>query len=564
MNSLNQVVSLLELSPPPFIFINAPIASNFIVQSLLSALQEKIRFVHIDGISCFTPRLLYDTILNGLSQHTPSWDDGCRNWSEETANDSMDSFLHALKSLHASLCSETRVDKLPLALVIDKPERVKERMPDLLAPLTRLAELTQLDVSVVLVSEVRWEDIRPPLGAAIDPYYVDIPVPTKEVIIDHLVKVYSEYSQNSDIASTSTTPSPYDPILLQTYTDFIHILVDVCFLYTNDPHEIQYISSARWPGFIKPVLDAHRMNVEAAEDGDEVEFERPSTEVLLRLTRHFKPSLSLALEQLYPRLTNAADWARANESDAASLAKDGIILGDVEMDDAEEEENTVNDMLLSSPTRPRISKRIQEQKIAQDLSSSDLKDTLPLSASLPRLSQFILIAAYIASMNPPKSDLRLFGRAADDKKRRRRPVKRQMANAKPKSGPAKIPQRFLGPSPFPLERLIAILGSLVEENDPIASEINKATSLAPDGLDFRIPGERTDYEVTRVGVYASIAQLTSLRLLVRTTSVDKLDGLSAMFKCGSGAPSSYEVILDLARGLDVSLPDLIWDNAAMG
>ncbi|KAJ3763553.1 origin recognition complex subunit 5 C-terminus-domain-containing protein [Lentinula raphanica] len=506
MNSLNQVVSLLELSPPPFIFINAPIASNFIVETLLSALQEKIRFVHIDGISCFTPRLLYDTILNGLSHHTPSWDDGCRNWSEETANDSMDSFLHALKSLHASLCSETRVDKLPLALVIDKPERVKERMPDLLAPLTRLAELTQLDVSVVLVSEVRWEDIRPPLGAAIDPYYVDIPVPTKEVIIDHLVKVYSD---------------PYDPILLQTYTDFIHILVDVCFLYTNDPHEIQYISSARWPGFIKPVLDAHRMNVEAAEDGDEVDFERPSTEVLLRLTRHFKPSLSLALEQLYPRLTNAADWARANESDAASLAKD-------------------------------------------DLSSSDLKDTLPLSASLPRLSQFILIAAYIASMNPPKSDLRLFGRAADDKKHRRRPVKRQMANAKPKSGPAKIPQRFLGPSPFPLERLIAILGSLVEENDPIASEINKATSLAPDGLDFRIPGEGTDYEVTRVGVYASIAQLTSLRLLVRTTSVDKLDGLSAMFKCGSGAPSSYEVILDLARGLDVSLPDLIWDNAAMG
>ncbi|KAJ3748637.1 origin recognition complex subunit 5 C-terminus-domain-containing protein [Lentinula detonsa] len=564
MNSLNQVVSLLELSPPPFIFINDPIAPKFTIQSLLIALQNKIRLVQIDGISCFTPRLLYDTILNGLSQHTPSWDDGCKNWSEETSNDSMDSFLRALKALHASLCAANSEQRERLALVIEKPERLKERMPDLLAPLTRLAELTRIDLSVVLVSEVRWEDIRPPLGAAIDPYYVDIPVPTKEIIIEHLVKVVEKNSSNSDLASTSTMPHPYDPALQQTYKHFVHILTDVCFLYTNDPHEIQYISAARWPGFIKPVLDAHRMNVEAAEGEDEVEFERPSAEVLLRLTRHFKPSLSLALEQLYPRLTNAVDWARANVSDAASLAKDGLILGDAVMDDEEEEEDTVNEMLLSSPTRSRSSRRIQEQKAAQDLSSSNLKDTLPLSASLPRLSQFILVAAYIASVNPVKSDLRLFGRGADEKKRRRRPAKRQMANAKPKSGSVKIPQRFLGPSPFPLERLIAILGALVEENDSNASEVNDSRNNPSDLLDFRIAGERTDYEVTRVGVYASIAQLTSLRLLVRTTSADKLDGLSAMFKCGSGAPSSYETILDLAKGLGVPLPDLIWDNAAMG
>ncbi|KAJ3877922.1 origin recognition complex subunit 5 C-terminus-domain-containing protein [Lentinula edodes] len=515
MNSLNEVVSLLELFPPPFIFINDPISPKYTIQSLVSALEDKTRLVHIDGISCFTPRLLYDTILNGFSRHRPSWDEGCRNWSQETANDSMDSFLRALKALYASLCTGSSNKGPRVALVIEKPERLKERMPDILAPLTRLAELSNLELSVVMVSEARWEDIRPPFGSAIDPYYVDIPVPTKE-------------GADFNLGSTLTTPHPYDPVLLQTYKHFIYILVDVCYLYTNDPHEIQYIAAARWPGFIKPVLDAHSMNLEAAAEDDDIEFERPSTELLLRLTRHFKPSLSLALEQLYPRLTNAADWARANESDASSLAKDGLIL------------------------------------IAQDLSSSDIKDTLPLSVSLPRLSQFILVAAYIASMNPQKTDLRLFGRGTDEKKRRRRATKRQMANAKPKSGPAKIPQRFSGPSPFPLERLIAILGALVEENDPVASEVISSQNVPADGLDFRIPGERTDYEVTRVGVYASIAQLTSLRLLVKTTSSDKLDGLSTLLKCGSGAPSSYETILSLAKGLGVPLPDLIWDTAAMG
>lgn len=310
---------------------------------------------------------------------------------------------------------------------------------------------------------------------------------------------------SSDVATTSNTPHSYDPILLQTYRYFVQILVDVCILYTNDPHEIQYITAARWPGFIKPVLDGYRMNVKAGEE--DTEFEPPATEVLLRLTRHFKPSLSLALEQLYPRLTNAVDWARANESDVAALAKDGLVFGEAGMEDVEEEEEEIvdDDMPPSSPTRPRASKRIQDQKAALNLSSSDMKETLPLSASLPRLSQFILIAAYIASMNPVKSDLRMFGRGLDGKKRRRRANRRQMANAKPKSGPAKIPQRFLGPSPFPLERLIAILGALMEENDPIAGELNQPEDEVPaDGLDFRIPGERTDYEVTRVGVYASV------------------------------------------------------------
>lgn len=139
-SSLNQVVSLLEFSPPPFIFLNDPIAPKFTLQNLLPALKSNTRLVHVDSISCFGPRLLYDTILNGLAQHTPSWDDGCKNWSQDIANDSFDSFLHALKALHTSL-SENGSKHLRLIVVIEKPERLRERMPDVIVPLTRLAEL---------------------------------------------------------------------------------------------------------------------------------------------------------------------------------------------------------------------------------------------------------------------------------------------------------------------------------------------------------------------------------------------------------------------------------------
>lgn len=53
-----------------------------------------------------------------------------------------------------------------------------------------------------------------------------------------------------------------------------------------------------------------------------------------------------------------------------------------------------------------------------------------------------------------------------------------------------------------------------------------------------------------------IAELTSMRALHRTTTVDKLDG-SPMYKCGI----SFWVAGALAKDLQVPLNDLMWDPA---
>ena len=60
-----------------------------------------------------------------------------------------------------------------------------------------------------------------------------------------------------------------------------------------------------------------------------------------------------------------------------------------------------------------------------------------------------------------------------------------------------VPQRLLGPAPFPLDRLIAILGVLLEENDVDAQQVP---------LQFTIPGEYTDMEISRVQVYAAVSK----------------------------------------------------------
>jgi origin recognition complex subunit 5 len=59
-----------------------------------------------------------------------------------------------------------------------------------------------------------------------------------------------------------------------------------------------------------------------------------------------------------------------------------------------------------------------------------------------------------------------------------------------------IPQRLVGPVPFPLDRLIAILGALLEENDG-----DVRLSAPPE---YTVPGEYTDMETSRIGISTAV------------------------------------------------------------
>lgn len=194
--------------------------------------------------------------------------------------------------------------------------------------------------------------------------------------------------------SNSQSSQIYHPALLSLYTHFISTLVDICFPSTHDPHEHAYIAAARWPGFIQPVLDAYKL---AKDEDPDLEFTPPTEDIRMRLIRLFTPSMDNALESLYPRLTNARDWAKANVPEYDILTKP---------------------YTYSIPPVARV-----------DLDPNDGEIT-----DLPTMFKYILVAAFLASTNPAKSDLRMFGRGLDEKKRKRRgPVKRTA-----RSGPAKV------------------------------------------------------------------------------------------------------------------------------
>lgn len=179
--------------------------------------------------------------------------------------------------------------------------------------------------------------------------------------------------------SQSSSDSPhvtYNPALQPLYEQYVDTLYDTVSIYTNDPLELQYVAAARWPGFVKPVIDQHNeLVLRAEEEGSGLpELEPPGTDGRLRLFKFFLPSFTAALDVLYPRLDNAADWAASNDYDASGTSdRDG----------------------------PSKSKNLTVDHF-------------------PRMSKFILIAAFLASTNPAKSDLRMFGRGPEERKKRRR------------------------------------------------------------------------------------------------------------------------------------------------
>ncbi|KAI0795005.1 origin recognition complex subunit 5 C-terminus-domain-containing protein [Abortiporus biennis] len=596
-----QISDLISTHSSPFIYVCDPANPRVTTSVLRNVLQDlttneqrlqntTIAYAFVDAICCFTPRVFYDTVINDLADWAPNWEEGCNNWNGldeggSTAsrfNDSIDGFLHGLKAIRKSMgrMAEPKVSKgkgkarasqedlgeseFRIVLVVEKAERLKDTLPELIVPLTRLDELTQAEVTTIFVSDIRWDNIRPPLGAAPDPLYLDIPSLSKQSVINRLAALYPS-PDDASCSSPPFDPNTYHPSLRPLYIHFLKVLHSVCSTFlgsSSDIDELAYVAAARWPGFVKPILDDYKLAIEEwkerrrkkrrrsnneddamegeeyedremsgdegyveeelMEDDDEEdpmpELNPPTQEILLRLTRLFTPSFTLALQQLYPRLTSAHEYATAPQ-------------------------NIPPDYMLSIPHKQAhaiMSHLNHAERRGQTDESKGLK-------TLPRMAKFILVASFLASTNPAKTDMRMFGRGPDERAKRRR---RKGGGTSKAGGPAaanKVPQRLLGPLTFPLDRMLAILGVLLEENDV-------ENRLPIPGMDFQVNGEQTELEISRVAVYAQVNELAFMHLLHKTSPSDKLE-ISPTFKCGI----NYETALSLARDLGVALNDIMWE-----
>lgn len=154
-----ELKTLLTTHPPQFIYVQDTESTRTtaaVVEALLRDIctqsNTKIRSAIVDSVVCFTARLFYESVINSLAGWTPAWEDGCGNWNADSDvrwNENIDTFVHGLRSVHDHLSREVgskvkgvgEGNHVRLVIVVQRADRLKDSLPDLIVPLTRLAEL---------------------------------------------------------------------------------------------------------------------------------------------------------------------------------------------------------------------------------------------------------------------------------------------------------------------------------------------------------------------------------------------------------------------------------------
>ena len=202
----------------------------------------------------------------------------------------------------------------------------------------------------------------------------------RDDVTDTLRILTSRFPTDGDLAAA---PHAYHPALAQLYAQYANALYSICSPFTRDPHELAYVAAAQWPGFIAPVLETRK---------DVVEIQTIPEDMRLRLLRVFLPSFTAALEALLPRKMHASAWSRTSDLN---------------------EGPSVDGESVESVTR-----------------------------SLPTLQKYILISAFLASSNPPRTDMRMFARSRETRSKRRRGGGTRKTPQRSASSPAKVRTLF--------------------------------------------------------------------------------------------------------------------------
>ncbi|KAL4208610.1 origin recognition complex, subunit 5 [Rhizopus microsporus] len=421
-------------SKPQSVFIYGPPSTGktAVVKKLLKDFPEapnRILASFVDCVECFTPRLLFQHAMDGLCCHKP---DARNNFTSFKRIDTVQQLVRTISENHIGR-------DIPAFLILDKAERLRDLPSHILSSLLRLSELTETNISVILISNIPFEKFRVK-GGMMEPLLIRFPAYSKEDTIKILEFDFKPKTiQTENEKTVELTQKLYSGFLETIYSIFYHNCKDL--------NELRYFAALLFPLYIKPI-QAGTADVNDA----------------IKLMRLAQPYFAEATEKLYLREISSAEWS-------------------------------------------------QEKDLKRNVAGR-------AEFELPYYTKFLLIAAYLASYNPPRFDVRFFSKSAEERAKKRGGGSRKRVD---KTG-GKMRQQLLGPKAFPVERMLAIFYSILDE-----------------------PLEDT------IDIQLQITSLTTLRLLVRTTAMDRLDGTK--YKCNV----TFDFIRAVAKTVRFEVDKYLYD-----
>ncbi|KAG0259398.1 Origin recognition complex subunit 5 [Mortierella polycephala] len=358
-------------------------------------------------------------------------------------------------------------------LVLDRAERLRDTAPTLIPVLMRLQELTGRSICVILITTIVWEKFRSKTGGY-EPIILNFPQYSKNIYFVSSV-VLSILEQD--------LPESEDKELYMRFADLVY---DVFQRNCKDLNEIRHLIALLFPLYIKPVKEGKIQKHEG-----------------LKLHRHIQAYFVEAMDKLYLREISSTEWSERALAIASGSSHHKV-------DSSGHSETAPHRYVTGAPGSERAM-----------MTAMDVQNTF----DLPYYTKFILIASFLASYNPPRLDMRYFAKVSNQggKMTKRAKVSAAKRHGHDQLG-SKLRQQLLGPKTFPIERMLAIFYSILDE----------------------------DVE-ENIHVHTQIASLVSLRLLQRITPMDKLDSIKC--KCNV----SYDTIKALAKSTKFDIDKYLYD-----
>lgn len=358
---------------------------------------------------------------------------------------------------------ETQIGYEPVIIVFDRAERLRSMDHNIMSAFLRLQELCNLNICTIFITHLVYENFYFKMGVR-EPLKLYFPNYNKEELfkiiflhqkgfINHLLITYEI---DDEIKEELEKP--------ELFANFLNAFLSVFYRPCRDLIELQHMACVNFIKYCEPII---KNEINATD--------------LSKLWRHISPILKASLELLYLRISNSKPVK-------PSPGKEN---SETDNSRSHNFENTLKEELTSTKT------------FAQ-------------SFELPYYAKFLLIAAYLASYNPPKEDKRLFMKYHGKQRKRLQQVRAK----------AKISEKLntqLGPKVFTLDRLLAIFYAILEEKIGLTSNL-----------------------------LAQIATLVELKLIAGSKEID-LD--TAKYKCIVG----YDFISAVAQTVGFNVRKYLYD-----
>ncbi|RUS29679.1 origin recognition complex subunit 5 C-terminus-domain-containing protein [Jimgerdemannia flammicorona] len=380
-----QIQTLLNLMGKPtdptvpalFVYGHTSSGKTSVLRSLFTAALLPHRFAFINCVECHTPRLVFEHTLNQLTGTVPSHANGYRGFAK---CDSLADFVVKLGEVceMGEGANETRY------LILDRAERLRDMSPTLIPVLLRLRELTGKNVCVILVSTIVWDKFRAKTGA-FEPLLVRFSEYSKNILFHDF---YMDWLDNDGACfRQSWAPkNSYDIMAilakdcpptenLPFFIGFVEIVYDIFHRNCKDLNELRHLVSLLFPRYLQPVLDGIAQRSENT-----------------KLFRLAQPYFVEATDKLYLREISSAEWTKRPPASSSSSTVEASTI------------TTARGLHLFFLIALIVA----------------LTRTRAADFNLPYYTKFLLIAAFLASYNPPRLDLRYFAKVGEENTKKRK------------------------------------------------------------------------------------------------------------------------------------------------